>query len=678
MIMHYGDNSFQEIISVDSATQLTLSGGGASWSLATYMFPKHSEGNIISNCKFVRTSGTVDILVTLGASYGSTFSDNIVMGGTVKAADMWHASIDNNQIYSRETGNAEPCISIIKSAVGTSITNNHVWARNTTHAIGRSGISVIYQERPPGHVRISGNTIHQFIRGISVNVDSARFVDINNNTCILYTPDDATQSAGINVRAINTDIDFASILDNKIFSAPGSPANAWAHGIQISASPNDVHSCEIGGGVIEGAYNPISISAASGGVFTRPPIVRSFTAEDGNSPLVPTATTPWFQIAGVGGRAAGVGYMPGIFWGQNSPEGVLSAAIGSRAYPRNANGGAIAYGYEKQTGTGNTGWVASGGGGGGSPSGSGTELQYRDGAAFGAAANVNIHGGDLQLDQNASPTAAPADGIKLFGAAAAGRTIPAVINERTQIQTVASDLVKSRRAIWQVAGSATGATVIGFNNFSITGTITARNTSFATAIGKRLRAAMVSAAGAGSLSGHRHTAAYISIGDGGGTPSGGFRFQFDYMTSDALAVSGARMFCGLTTATGAPTNVDPASITNCIGIAQLASSSNLHIVYGGSAAQTPIDLGASFPADTLSADMYDVEFYAPPSSNNTVYYRVSKVGTSTVASGTLTGTAGAALPSATTGLTTNNWRCNNATALAVAYDTGFVISEAFY
>jgi hypothetical protein len=76
--------------------------------------------------------------------------------------------------------------------------------------------------------------------------------------------------------------------------------------------------------------------------------------------------------------------------------------------------------------------------------------------------------------------------------------------------------------------------------------------------------------------------------------------------------------------------------------------------------------------------MYDVEFYAPPTSNNTVYYRVSKVGTSTVASGTLTGTAGVALPSATTGLTTNNWRCNNATALAVAYDTGFVISEAFY
>jgi hypothetical protein len=95
----------------------------------------------------------------------------------------------------------------------------------------------------------------------------------------------------------------------------------------------------------------------------------------------------------------------------------------------------------------------------------------------------------------------------------------------------------------------------------------------------------------------------------------------------------------------------------------------MHIYYGGSAAQTPLDLGPNFPSNTRSTDAYELALYAPSNSNNTVYYEVTRLNTAYVATGALTGTAGTALPSSSTLLAYQRiWRTNAGTALAVAYD----------
>lgn len=95
----------------------------------------------------------------------------------------------------------------------------------------------------------------------------------------------------------------------------------------------------------------------------------------------------------------------------------------------------------------------------------------------------------------------------------------------------------------------------------------------------------------------------------------------------------------------------------------------MHIYYGGSTAQAPIDLGANFPANTRNTDVYELVLFAPSNSNNTVSYEVTRLNTGDVATGTLTGTAGTALPSSSTLLSYQRlWRTNNATALAVGYD----------
>jgi hypothetical protein len=76
--------------------------------------------------------------------------------------------------------------------------------------------------------------------------------------------------------------------------------------------------------------------------------------------------------------------------------------------------------------------------------------------------------------------------------------------------------------------------------------------------------------------------------------------------------------------------------------------------------------------------MYELVLFAPPSSNNTVYYEVTRLNTGHVASGTLTGTAGTALPSSTTLLCFNSFRSNNATALAVGIDFASTYLETDY
>lgn len=60
----------------------------------------------------------------------------------------------------------------------------------------------------------------------------------------------------------------------------------------------------------------------------------------------------------IGGSGKGLDFGSSVFWrtGANSPEGVVTAAVGS-LYTR-TNGGANTTLYVKESGTGNTGWVA--------------------------------------------------------------------------------------------------------------------------------------------------------------------------------------------------------------------------------------------------------------------------------------------------------------------------------
>lgn len=227
---------------------------------------------------------------------------------------------------------------------------------------------------------------------------------------------------------------------------------------------------------------------------------------------------------------------------------------------------------------------------------------------------------------------------------------------------------------WQPPGNAT--TIPGVTGLQALTAITAavaRTIATTNAMARRRRLGYpTSAATAGLLAGARLAVAQFTLG---ATPVGGFVFTQEFGCADAATVAGARQFCGVTSNIAAPTNVEPSTLLNCIGVGHGAADTNLKIYTAGSAANAAIDLGANFPANTLSADMYKLTIYAPKDpvlAGFKAAWHVKRIGTTFTASGILIGTAGTTVPSTTTLLTTNNWRCNNATALAVNLDLGAI------
>lgn len=240
-------------------------------------------------------------------------------------------------------------------------------------------------------------------------------------------------------------------------------------------------------------------------------------------------------------------------------------------------------------------------------------------------------------------------------------------------------IYQNKIGYWNPPGNSTTVPgVMGMNAPTALGTATARNVATTNTFTRMRRLGYVSAATLGSFAGHYDTTAQYTVGNGAGL--GGFYYVCRFGTSDAATVAQASMFVGLTSSVGAPTaNVSPATFTNTIGVGCAPGGTTLNIYYGGSAAQTAIDLGAGFPTTAGSVNMYEAIFFAPTNVNNSVSYRVTNLSTNAEASGTLTAaTPGTQLPAATTLLAHRAYRCNNTTALAVGIDVVTIYVETDY
>ena len=311
-------------------------------------------------------------------------------------------------------------------------------------------------------------------------------------------------------------------------------------------------------------------------------------------------------------------------------------------------------------------WTA-GAGGSGAPGGSSGQVQFNSAGAFAGAANVGIGSGNLTLATD-TPAASPAGTVTAFAQTVAGRLMLAMIGPSGLAAGLQPFLARNSVGYWRPQGNATTVPgVLGYTAPTVVGTATARNVATTNFFTRLRRLGYVSAATAGALTESRVAVAQVTIGNGAGV--GGFTKIVRFGCSDAATVAGARMFVGMSSSTAAATNVEPSTLTNSIGVGHGAADTNLKLYYGGSAAQTAIDLGASFPANTLSVDAYELALFASPNLT-TVGYMVTRLNTGAVASGTLSAaTAGLQLPLATTLLSYHKaWRTNNATALAVGLD----------
>lgn len=274
-----------------------------------------------------------------------------------------------------------------------------------------------------------------------------------------------------------------------------------------------------------------------------------------------------------------------------------------------------------------------------------------------------------------APTSPVANTVKLFARKAA-RMLPAFIGPSGLETAIQPHMGRNKIAYWNPHGNSTTLPgVFGMSAPAAQGTVTARTVATTNIATRVRRLGHVSSSTAGNLCGHYSTVAQYTVGDGAGL--GGFYFEATVVPSSAAPVAGGRMFIGFSTSVAAATNVEPSTLTNAFGIAKLSSSQNLHVVYGGSAAQTPIDLGSDFPADSLTVDAYDIVLFCPPSSSD-VHWQVRRLGTAFIAQGVIANSGSTVLPPASTLLAHRIWRTNNATGVAVAIDISNVYIETDY
>lgn len=274
----------------------------------------------------------------------------------------------------------------------------------------------------------------------------------------------------------------------------------------------------------------------------------------------------------------------------------------------------------------------------------------------------------LLMDAGPNPSPPAAGKMLLYCKAISGRILPKIVGPSGLDTALQPFLARNKVGYWCPQGNSTVVPgVLGYTAPTSVGTATARNITVSNTFQRMRRLGYVSAATAGSLASTRVAVAQITVGDGSG--NGGFHTICRFGTSDAATVAGARMFMGISSSISAPTNVEPSTLLNSIGVGHGAADTNLKLYYGGSTAQAPIDLGSSFPANTLSADPYELALFSPSSVNANVYWEVTNIASGAVASGLLNGTPGTQIPNAAT-LLSYLWayRSNNTTALAVGLD----------
>ena len=320
------------------------------------------------------------------------------------------------------------------------------------------------------------------------------------------------------------------------------------------------------------------------------------------------------------------------------------------------------------------------------PSGS---VQFNNAGTTAGAANVDIDNGDLQLTSNAAPVTPPAGNVKIFGKTLGNtRVLAAAVGPSGMDYCLQPSIWRQKISRWNPPGNAaTVPGVDGFTAWTAVGAATARTVATTNLMTRMRRLGYVSAATAGSLTSLRTAAAQFTTGNGlsGANALGGFFYSCRFAFSDAAAVSGVRAFVGMSSNTAAPTNVEPNTLTNSIGLAQLSTdATQLYLVYGGSAAQTAIALGTGFPpfngtVGVTTGVPYDFTIWCPPTGNGVVNWQLDRMDTGTSTGGTITpGTPGTQTPLNTTLLNPVIWRCNNATAAAVGVDVSNVYIETDY
>lgn len=292
-----------------------------------------------------------------------------------------------------------------------------------------------------------------------------------------------------------------------------------------------------------------------------------------------------------------------------------------------------------------------GGGGGGTPGGTTGQVQFNNAGAFDGAARVSITGGHLVLNFGSSPTSAPASSLALYTESIGGRMMLKMVGPSGLDTTLQPHTGRNKVSQWLAAGNSTTITVVGGAALTATGTATTVNVA-TTNIYTRIRRMeyLVTTAATTAVAGWRVPAVMWTTGAGGNL--GGFHLICTWGNATGAATATNRCFVGMQGSTAAPTDVEPSTLTNILGMGWGAADTNVGFFHNdASGTASRIDLGANFPVPTTDRSQgYELLIFSPP-GGGIVYYKVININTGNFAEGSVT----TDLPPATTFIGPRGW-----------------------
>jgi hypothetical protein len=258
--------------------------------------------------------------------------------------------------------------------------------------------------------------------------------------------------------------------------------------------------------------------------------------------------------------------------------------------------------------------VPSPGAGGGSPAGGTNSVQYNAGGGnFGGSSNVFVDAdGNLTIDaliSGAIPTTPAAGTGTLFARRRAGRILPNWVGPSNVDFALQPHWGMDHIAILKAQGNGTTLAQFGMT-ITATGSVAAANVSNANFTSSLRRIDYPAPGAAGASCGVRGNAQTYWIGNiaGGGGIYAIWRFIY------ALGNPGGRVFCGFTTASANPSNLDPSTQQNFFGIGKNAADPNYSFMYN--AASTAVKVDSGMPA--ANGDLLEVRVYVTPNATASI------------------------------------------------------------
>jgi len=181
---------------------------------------------------------------------------------------------------------------------------------------------------------------------------------------------------------------------------------------------------------------------------------------------------------------------------------------------------------------------------------------------------------------------------------------------------------------------------------------------------------LVTVAATNAIAGFRETATQNFIGGSAG--DGGFTFICRFGPATGVATATTRMFTGVGSSAAAPTDVEPSSIVNQIGVGWDAADANIQFMTNdGSGTANKTDLGIPVPTVDRTS-LYELRMVIQPNSSTVTYTLVDLAQGGAV----VTGSTSTDMPAANTLLAAKGWMSVGGTNSVIGYKLNSIWVES--